>query len=158
MYRRLCFALISLCTAVWGWEAGAQSPASGTSRYGLEWNYQDMNLSAMMVLKTFGAEKKGVIMNEFGLNFLEFDIDKKGKARVAYLHPMLRRPFVKRMLRKDLRLLHACMEASSLDNVDAGLRKGLDLSGSWDENQVMTSVQIQHRTPAMTLRIFGLEN
>jgi|GEM_PF-6010378 hypothetical protein len=155
MYRRLCFTLISLCTAVWGWEAGAQGPvATGTSRYGLEWNYQDKNLSAMMVLKAFDTEKKGVVMNEFGLNFLEFAIDKKGKVRVAFLHPMLRRPFVKRMLRKDLRLIHACMQASSIDDVDSGLRKGLELSGHWDENGVMRSVAVQHRSSAMTLRLF----
>jgi len=157
MYRILCFLLISFCAGGWGWEAGAQqSPATSSLRYGLEWNYQDMNLSAMLVLKTFGQEKKGVVMNEFGLNLVEFSLNKKGKARVVFLHPMLHRPFVKRMLQKDLRLINTCIEASSVDEVPSGLRKNLDISGHWDENKMMTSLAIQHHTPAMTLRLFGL--
>ena len=155
MYRILCFMLISLCCGGWGLEAGAQSPATGSLRYGLEWNYQEMNLSAILVLKEFGEEKKGVIMNEFGINLLEFDINKKGKVAVAFLHPMLRRPFVKKLLRKDLRLLNACLEAPSVDDVPPGWRKGVEITDVLDENNSRL-LKIQHHKPPMSIVLFGL--
>jgi len=94
--------------------------------------YDSNQLSAILILKKEEALLKGSMVNEFGVNFVEFTV-KNGKAKIVRLNPMFKKPFLKRVLRRSFERLADCLE-----------------------REEEASLQLTHQKSPLTINLFPL--
>ena len=79
-----------------------------SQRFRMTFTYGNNPLSALLVLKTEGKLIKGSMLNEFGVNFVTFTV-QNGKTKIVHLNPLLKKPFLKKVLKQDFALLTECL-------------------------------------------------
>lgn len=65
-----------------------------------------MELTGVCIIRTDGGGSRGTIMNEFGVNALDFTLSaNRKKVRLQHVVAMMDKWYVKRVVRKDLQYL-----------------------------------------------------
>ena len=134
------------------WLISAVSLHAQTLRFRMAFVYDANPLSAMLILKNEDETLKGSMVNEFGVNFVEFTV-KKGRAKIVRLNPMLKKPFLKKVLIKDFELITACLKSETEGVMYS--KKGGVFSAScikqMDEESKLLSLQLEHQKLPLTI-------
>jgi len=123
-----------------------------TLRFQVALTYNANPVSAMLILKNEGEMFKGSMVNEFGVNFVEFTVIKE-KAKIVRLNPMLKKPFLKKVLRKDFELITRCL-TSEVDGVVWGNKGGIYRAfcvKQTDEETKLLSLHLEHQKLPLTI-------
>ena len=81
-------------------------PLGGRQQYSVTISARGAEITGICMVKTDGEGSRGAIVNEFGLHALDFTLTvDRSKAKVLNVLPMMDRWYIRRVLRKDLRLL-----------------------------------------------------
>jgi len=143
----LCRVAVYLVWLLGNWTLNAQP-----LRFRATVTHENNPLSAILIVKEEGGVLKGSMINEFGVNLVEFTV-KKGKTKIVRLNPMLKRPFIKKVLRKDFALLAAVLQRDS-DETLWSKGRGMfqaSCSRSTDSETHLISLHIAHRRIALTI-------
>lgn len=99
---------------------------------------------------------KGSMVNEFGVNFAEFTV-KNQKAKMVRLHPMLRKPFLKKVLKKDFELITASLHREEEEGIvwskGRGIYRAFCLRQRDEENKLL-SLQLEHQKLPLTIHLY----
>ena len=123
-------------------------------RFSMVFTYDANPLSAMLILKTEGGVTKGGMVNEFGVSFVEFTI-RNGKAKIVRLNPMLKRPFIKKVLKRDFELLWACLqreEDGTIQSRRGGVYRAFCVRQTDPESKLL-SLQLEHQKLPLTINL-----
>jgi hypothetical protein len=124
-------------------------------RFRMEFTYDTTQLSAMLILKTEGETLKGSMVNEFGVNFVEFTV-RNGKAKIIRINPMLKRPFLQKILRRDFELLADCLHRAAGD-VIRSKKRGIYRASCikrMDEETKLLSLHLEHQNLPLTINLY----
>jgi len=126
-----------------------------TLRYRAEFVYDANQISAMLILKYESEILKGSMINEFGVCYVEF-IVKKGSAKVIRLHPILKRPFLKKVIKRDFELLARSLALAS-EEVLWSKKRGIYLAScrkQIDEERKILSLHIKHQNVPLSINLY----
>ena len=81
-------------------------PLSGRQQYSVTIDARGAEITGVCIVKTNDEGTRGAIVNEFGIHALDFTLSAdRRKVRLENVMPMMDRWYIRRILRKDLRLL-----------------------------------------------------
>ena len=126
-------------------------------RFRMAFSYEANQMSGMLILKTEEEVTKGSMVNEFGVNFVEFTI-KNGRAKIVRINPMLKRPFLKKVLRRDFELLWESM-MSEADGTVQSRRGGISRAfcvRQTDEESKLLSLRLEHQKLPLVINLYQL--
>ena len=109
---RRCLLLGSmLLLAVGTWAEGFLLPLDGRQQYSVAIEARGAEISGVCIVKTDAEGSRGAIVNEFGIHALDFTLSAdRRKVKLLNVMPQLDRWYIKRVMRKDLRLLFGATE------------------------------------------------
>jgi hypothetical protein len=107
----------------------------------------------MLILKEQGDVLKGSMVNEFGVNFVEFTVKNK-RAKIIRLHPMLKKPFLKRVLKKDFELIAASLYREMDGMVWSKSGGGAFCIREHDEEHKLLSLRLEHQKLPLTINLY----
>ena len=126
-----------------------------TQRFRMEFTYNTEQLSAMLILKNEGDILKGSMVNEFGVNFVDFTVKNK-KAKIIRLNPILKRPFLKKVLRRDFELLADCLNRET-DETLWSKKRGIYHASCiklMDPETKLLSLQLEHLNLPLKISLY----
>ena len=124
-------------------------------RFSMELIYDTNQLSGMLILKTEREVLKGSMVNEFGVNFVEFTV-KNGKAKIVRINPMLKKPYLKKVLKRDFELLATCLNREGDEKIQ-NRRKGIyraSCAKQTDEETDLLSLRLEHQKLPLTIYLY----
>lgn len=131
---------------------GNLSVYAETLRFQMTLTYNAIPLSAILILKSEDVLCKGVIINEFGINLIEFTANK-GKAKIVRLHPILKKPFLKKVLKNDFELIIESISSAS-NRIIRSKKRGIFHAYCYkreDEDNNLLSLQLEHKKLSLTI-------
>ena len=126
-------------------------------RFRMAFSYEANQMSGMLILKTEEEVTKGSMVNEFGVNFVEFTI-KNGRAKIVRINPMLKRPFLKKVLRRDFELLWESIQSDE-DRTMQSRRGGVSRAfcvRQTDEESKLLSLRLEHLKLPLVINLYQL--
>ena len=124
-------------------------------RFRINFVYDTNQVSAMLILKMDGERLKGSVVNEFGVNFMDFSI-KKGKAKIERINPMLKRAFLQKVLKRDFTLIADCLNRDS-DEVIWSKKRGIyraSCTKYMNEEAKLLSLHIEHKNLPLSITLY----
>lgn len=128
-----------------------------THRFRVALTYDTHQLSAILILKRDGETLKGGMMNEFGVNLVEFSV-KKGKAKIARLNPLFKKPFLKKVLKKDFELITESLQRE-MDGMSLSKRGGMYRATclrETDEETKWLSLRLEHQKLPLSICLYQI--
>jgi len=110
---RRCLLLISLLLmAVGSFADDYLLPLNGRQQYSMTITARKAEITGICIIKTDGEGSRGAIVNEFGIHALDFVVsaDRK-KVKLLNVIPAMNRWYVKKVVRKDLKILFLSTQA-----------------------------------------------
>lgn len=109
---RRCLLLSSLLlVAVLSLAQNYLLPLDGRSQYGVAIAARGAEITGVCIVKTDAAGSRGAIVNEFGIHALDFTLSPdRRKVRLLNVMPALDRWYIKKVVRKDLRILFSATQ------------------------------------------------
>ena len=154
----LCLREKSSCFLRWGVSfmliLSSMTLSAQSFRFRMAFSYDTHHLSGMLILKSEGEVVKGSMVNEFGVNFVEFTV-KNGKAKIVRLNHLFKRPFLKKVLKRDLELLTQSLmseESGVLWSKKGGIYRASCIRES-DEERNLLSLQLEHQKLPLTITL-----
>lgn len=81
-------------------------PLDGRQTYGVTISARGAEITGVCIVKTDAEGSRGAIVNEFGIHALDFTVTAdRRKVKLLNVLPMMNRWYVKRVVKKDLRML-----------------------------------------------------
>lgn len=113
LLMRRCLLLSSLLLAAVSVLAGGWLVRlEGRQEFSVNIEARGVQLSGICIVKTDEDGSRGAIVNEFGIHALDFTLSAdRRKVKLLNVMPQMNRWYVKRVVRKDLRLLFSATEA-----------------------------------------------
>ena len=124
-------------------------------RFRINFVYDTNQFSAMLILKMDGERLKGSVVNEFGVNFVDFSI-KKGKAKIERFNPMLKRAFLQRVLKRDFEFIADCLNRDS-DGVIWSKKRGIyraSCTKYMNEEAKLLSLHLEHKNLPLSITLY----
>jgi len=108
---------------------------SGRQQYSVTIDARGAEITGVCIVKTNSEGTRGAIVNEFGIHALDFTLSPdRHKVRLENVMPMMDRWFIRRILRKDLRLLFGA-------TTTGGLKSGRSITVSDDGTIVLNNAR-----------------
>ena len=129
----LCSLLIILVTGAYG--QNYLLPLAGRQQYSVTIVARGAEISGVCMTKTDDVGTRGAIVNEFGFHALDFMVSAdRRKVKLLNVMPMMDRWYIRRILRKDLRLLFGA-------TMTGGLKSGRSITVSDDGTIVLNNAR-----------------
>jgi len=112
--KRCLLCLSLLLAVVCASAAGYLLPLDGHRQYSVAMTIRGTQLSGLCLVRVSDEGYRGSIVNEFGIHALDFTLSPdRQRVRLYNLLPAMNRWYIKRVLRRDFRLLFSATHAGA---------------------------------------------
>ena len=134
---------------------GSVSLQAQSLRFRVAFTYETTQFSSMLIIKKEGEVLMGSMMNEFGVNMVAFSVNK-GKVKIIRFNPVFKKPFFKKVLKRDFALLADCIFRAS-DEIVWSNKRGIYQASCvryMDEENKWLSLHLEHQNLPLTIDLY----